>query len=216
MRCIQLPFSLLLVSSLIGVAQAASFDCSKASTLTEKAICSDQELSSFDEQVSAAYKIAMQSGVINAQSIKTSQRDWLKTQRNVCMDVVCLKETYRSRLAALSNSAVASGSQPSLSKALLVLEPDAESTHYPADIKTKAVELTGTIGSFHDAAGGNFALVVGKKEYTIRYVGFLSDEQSDTLSNLEDNHRKVTVKGTLVIFKDGTTTFSDQAKIAIY
>ena len=39
----------------VGVAQAASFDCDKAATETEKAICSDPELSALDESLSFVY-----------------------------------------------------------------------------------------------------------------------------------------------------------------
>lgn len=36
-----------------GVAQAASFDCNKATTETEIAICADPELSALDEKMAA-------------------------------------------------------------------------------------------------------------------------------------------------------------------
>ena len=45
---------LLLLAS--GAAHAASFDCSKAKTPQEKAICGSPELSVADEQMAAAYK----------------------------------------------------------------------------------------------------------------------------------------------------------------
>jgi uncharacterized protein len=39
-------------------AEAASFDCAKAGTPTEKAICKDPAVSKLDEQVAAAFKTA--------------------------------------------------------------------------------------------------------------------------------------------------------------
>lgn len=80
---------------------AASFDCTKASTVIEKAICSDTELSKIDEDMSAIYAKVY---AINP-DIKSSQRDWLKNIKQ-CGDepnvVSCLKEAYRIRLSGLN------------------------------------------------------------------------------------------------------------------
>jgi uncharacterized protein len=43
-------------------AQAASFDCAKASSFVEKAICSDKQLSSMDDQLARLYKAARATG----------------------------------------------------------------------------------------------------------------------------------------------------------
>jgi len=43
---------------LIPSARAASFDCAKASTFVEKAICTDKQLSSLDDQPAGLYKAA--------------------------------------------------------------------------------------------------------------------------------------------------------------
>jgi uncharacterized protein len=40
-------------------AHAAGFDCTKASTLVEKAICSDSELSKLDDLLMISYKEAL-------------------------------------------------------------------------------------------------------------------------------------------------------------
>ena len=90
---IGLLFSLFCTQSI-----AAGFDCSKAATLVENAICSDDELSSLDESMVAAYRAAL----ANDQDIKNSQRAWLK-KRNACKDTACLKKAYSQRLAELQN-----------------------------------------------------------------------------------------------------------------
>ena len=80
---------------------AASFDCNKAATATEKAICSDTELSKLDETMGAVYTKVYS---INP-DIKSSQRDWIKGNRQ-CSEssnlVNCLKESYKNRLSGLT------------------------------------------------------------------------------------------------------------------
>lgn len=50
--------ALLLSAGLGSVAKAASFDCNKATTETEIAICADPELSALDELMAEAYALA--------------------------------------------------------------------------------------------------------------------------------------------------------------
>ena len=63
-----LGLALLLSAGVGSVAKAASFDCNKATTATEIAICSDPELSALDELMGQAYRLA-----------KTSA-DWMTPQ----------------------------------------------------------------------------------------------------------------------------------------
>jgi len=79
--------------------QAASFDCAKVATKVEKLICSDAGLSKLDEDLSTAYKTALQASTY-ADSIKQQQKLWLK-ERNNCSDSVCVKRAYEVRLSAL-------------------------------------------------------------------------------------------------------------------
>lgn len=97
MKCILTLFGLL---ALALPAQAASFDCAKASTKVEKLICSDDVLSKLDEELNAAYKTALQDEK-QADSIKQAQKQWVK-ERNVCEDAGCLEMTYRSRIDELN------------------------------------------------------------------------------------------------------------------
>ena len=53
--------ALLLSMGIGGVAKAASFDCNKATTETEIAICSDPELNALDELMGIVYKQALRS-----------------------------------------------------------------------------------------------------------------------------------------------------------
>lgn len=84
---------------LIATSQAASFDCAKAATKVEKIICDDAEISRLDEELSAAYKSAIQVGK-QADTINQAQKQWLK-ERNECPESVCVKTAYQARLSVL-------------------------------------------------------------------------------------------------------------------
>lgn len=79
---------------------AASFDCKKASSDTEKAICSDSELSNLDSQLAEVYRAIMNNPHIKTE-VKLSQREWLKRIKS-CKELTCLKNTYRDRIKELS------------------------------------------------------------------------------------------------------------------
>lgn len=81
-------------------ALAASFDCAKAATNSEKLICSESDLSKLDEDLNSAYKAALQNHP-QAESIKQKQKQWIK-ERNACSDISCLKSQYTARIAQLS------------------------------------------------------------------------------------------------------------------
>ena len=74
-----------------------SFDCARASTATETAICSSGILSDLDRRLSSAYApLKAQPGVAEA------QRAWIR-QRDTCgSSAVCIEQAYSTRLAALS------------------------------------------------------------------------------------------------------------------
>lgn len=96
-------FTLALPSFLaVALAHAASFDCAKASTMMEKMICADAELSKLDEDLGEAYRKALQQNDVKQGAIE-SQRNWLKLERNVCADVPCLKQAYQKRIKELGS-----------------------------------------------------------------------------------------------------------------
>lgn len=85
---------------------AASFDCTKAGSPTEKAICKDPAVSKLDEQVAAAFKTAQ--GLWPAGNwaafIRNEQRWWLKDRDRICKaNAACLKQDYQRRLTFLTH-----------------------------------------------------------------------------------------------------------------
>jgi len=82
-------------------ANSASFDCARASTLVEQAICSDAKLSELDDSLTQAYKRAITSSH-NASALKSEQRAWLTGVRDKCADISCLTRAYTERQKELN------------------------------------------------------------------------------------------------------------------
>jgi uncharacterized protein YecT (DUF1311 family) len=94
---------------LCAQAHAASFDCSKAATAQEKAICATPDLSVADDQMAAAYQAwlaaASPDGVAG---IRDDQRLWLRTRTTSCPAgnaanpiEQCLRQVYKDRIDEL-------------------------------------------------------------------------------------------------------------------
>lgn len=81
---------------------ATSFDCTKAATHVEKIICSNSEISELDNEVNVDYHKALDetNNELRTGLIK-QQKHWLKFTRNRCIDELCLKHAYWSKLAEL-------------------------------------------------------------------------------------------------------------------
>ncbi|MFJ2456548.1 lysozyme inhibitor LprI family protein [Pseudomonas protegens] len=69
----------LLLALLAGQTVAASFDCSKASSFPEKAICRDGYLSGLDDWLARSYKTALEVNPDQDDAVRQSQREWLAT-----------------------------------------------------------------------------------------------------------------------------------------
>lgn len=114
-----------------GTAQAApSFNCAKAGTAVEKAICSDAELSQLDRRLADVYRKV-------ASTERSAQRAWIK-QRNTCKaDIGCLITQYQERLLILEQLAGVSPSKPSST-----LSTDVADTPIQVQTEPKPVQVT--------------------------------------------------------------------------
>jgi uncharacterized protein len=98
-------FLILGLLSLPRAASAASFDCAKAGTPTEKAVCADPALSKLDEQVAAGFRAGLSKWPAGnwATYLRNEQRDWLKDRDSICKaDRACLRRDYELRLGFLN------------------------------------------------------------------------------------------------------------------
>lgn len=87
-------------------APAPSFDCAKAATGIEKAICADAVLARLDRQTAETYQVTLRNAYEpTAQApLRQAQRDWQALRDKTCIGPApgpCLLKLYRSRLAVL-------------------------------------------------------------------------------------------------------------------
>jgi uncharacterized protein len=85
---------------------APSFDCAKARSKAEVAICESDTLSELDADLARAYKLALQSSP-DAGAIKATQKIWLKEVRDFCEDNDCLQLSMEERIEQLEPKPVA-------------------------------------------------------------------------------------------------------------
>jgi uncharacterized protein len=84
-----------------GAKRGASFDCKKAATAVEKAICGDPDLAALDGELAAAYRRALAIST-HPDSVRYGQQSWLERRRASCgADVTCLKSAYGAQIAEL-------------------------------------------------------------------------------------------------------------------
>lgn len=78
---------------------AVSFDCSKASTFSEKLVCSDKSLGELDDELAERYRdvlLANKELKIPADETKNEQKKWIKLTKS-CTDRNCVKNSYEKR-----------------------------------------------------------------------------------------------------------------------
>jgi uncharacterized protein len=101
--------TLLLVTASAAHAQVASFDCAKASTRTEKAVCASPTLGSKDVTLAAYFQLLLRLKPSDAgmtyrefdDKLRSDQRQWLQ-ERDACQaDAACLDRAYDRRIGVL-------------------------------------------------------------------------------------------------------------------
>ena len=99
--------ALMLVVSLAGAAQAASFDCRKARTADEVAVCSDPLLSELDDIMADFYRRLRHytQNFDNAMGLQAQlvdeARDFLRRRADCGDDRTCLEQAYCTRILEL-------------------------------------------------------------------------------------------------------------------
>ena len=93
------------VLMLVGAWQpskAASFDCSKAETVDEKAICANPQLNDADVEMSVLYtQLKPLLGMGARGDLEDEQANWLKHRAGCGGDRACLGEAYEDRVRQL-------------------------------------------------------------------------------------------------------------------
>lgn len=137
-------------------ALSASFDCAKAKTPVEKAICGDTKLSQLDSDLDRYYSVAIEALKDGASCLKSDERNWVKTQRDNCgAKVDCLMTSYLGRLATLDGlqpgaSAIKYIELPAAPSLIAAIAPESEPA--PSHSK-KTLEMRGQL--IHEARDQN-------------------------------------------------------------
>ena len=95
----------LLVLFVVSSAHAASFDCAKARSADEKAICAHRPLNDLDVRMSTLYDVDRRLLAMGGRgALQDAQQVWL-TQRHRCgANVACLTRSYTQRIAELQKA----------------------------------------------------------------------------------------------------------------
>jgi len=94
--------SLLIIGCSWYPASAASFDCAKAETADEKAICTDRKLNDDDVEMSVLYvQLKPLLGMGARGDMEDQQVAWLKRRAACGADHACLSKAYADRLQQL-------------------------------------------------------------------------------------------------------------------
>jgi uncharacterized protein len=124
---------------LCALAQAASFDCSKAATAQEKAICATPDLSAADDQMAAAYHAWLAAASPDgAAGIRENQIVWLRTRDASCPAgdannpiASCLGNIYKARIAELMQMVQHFAGMTFVSRAITLTARDAQGSVPP-------------------------------------------------------------------------------------
>ena len=157
--------SFVLLALSVG-AQAASFDCAKAATSTEKLVCANQRISDLDEYLGRYYQTARAELGRGAACLAPNQREWLRTVRNVCKDAKCLERVYLDRLAELDPlqpgaTALKNEDLPDVKALVWAIAPELDQVAAPPPKTHVPLVVTGRI--LEDADGGNGFLIQDAK-----------------------------------------------------
>jgi uncharacterized protein YecT (DUF1311 family) len=189
--------ALLAFLALLPAAQAASFDCTKAATPIEKAICTDPALSHADDVMALAYVGAISGLTEEAEIVmRKGQRDWLAFTDTVCSDQSlpgedsvtverpqCLQRLYDARLKVLEQSRMVGGMRFFTADTYKAL-PDPDGGRFKLGLKVvSSLRMDGN-DSLANAFNAHMRQVT--EDYTGDYTDFAGTQMDDNVAN-EDN-----------------------------
>ena len=179
---------LFLLLAHVAFAGAASFDCTKAQSRIEKAICADQELSDLDEYLGRYYDAARSTLRESASCLAADQKQWLSAVRNKCGDAACLKKVYLERLSELhplqpGATSLRNVEVPAVPSLVWIIPPAADNVAAPRKPNASPLVVRGEL--YDDLAQGDGFLLRGAQGSTLlAMLMFLDDETAHRLSAL--------------------------------
>ena len=132
-----------LLSICIATANAASFNCAKATTPPEKAICASPELSAADARMTAAYRKLLAAAPPDIKpEIRDGQRTWLQGTASKCKDAgtqltSCLLNSLAARTKALQGMVLHAAGVTFVWRSISLSVPDSGGGSMSADDEKK-------------------------------------------------------------------------------
>jgi uncharacterized protein len=178
------PACIFLLLTWSAPATAASFDCAKAQSSVEKAICADAEVSALDEHLARYYATARSTLGRAADCMRSDQLQWLRAVRNACTDAACLKKAYLERLGELDAlqpgaSALRNVELPRVPTLVWIVPPAADKVAAPPKPAAKPLVARGRV--VNDVAQGDgFVLRTADGAAHILLLTMFLDSPTDT------------------------------------
>jgi uncharacterized protein YecT (DUF1311 family) len=197
---------LMLMLLAIPAAQAASFDCAKAATPFEEAICGDPTLSDTDEVLAVAYATAIGGLTDEATNVmRKAQREWIGYLADVCADDVlpdyeaieiertsCLQSAYDSRIRDLESSRMLGGLRFYLSDRFKALRDETGDSW--VKVGTKETSFPYIDGTTEESRAFNAIVDDLAEDYDDLFdPGVPSNDEINNSSETSDNDASVTV-----------------------
>ncbi|UPG95202.1 lysozyme inhibitor LprI family protein [Luteibacter aegosomatissinici] len=130
-------------------AHGAGFDCAKAGTAVEKAICAAPKVSAADGQLGEAFKAALKGHPELADALKLDQRHWLASRDAALSTYSSIKEAessvlslYKSRIDFLKGLDAASWPKPYAALRPVLAKLPTSNAKVPADFAKTGVSIT--------------------------------------------------------------------------
>jgi uncharacterized protein len=144
---------------------AASFDCTKASTPVEKMVCATPSLSELDEHLARYYSVARAELGAGKSCLAVHQRVWIR-MRNACPDAACIERQYLQRLAELDPlqpgaSALRNVELPAVKALVWIIPPAEDEVAAPRPASAPPFQVTGRILD-ETATGDGFVILDAK------------------------------------------------------
>jgi uncharacterized protein len=213
MRIVSL-FALLAASA--GV-HAASFECSKAATATEKLICANPRISDLDEHLGRYYGAARADLGRGGACLAPTQREWLRKVRNACKDAACLERAYLHRLAELDAlqpgmTALKNEKLPNVSSLVWIIAPALDTVAAPKPVRHDPLIVVGKL--VDDVAEGDGFVIQDDKsrKFVLLSSMFIDEQNGIRLESLARGEPfKYEARGARETSDDGSTHFAPGA-----
>ena len=168
-------------------ALGASFDCKKAASPIEKAICASQKLDALDESLGMYYAAAQEKVGAARSCLRTDQRAWVG-ERNRCRDDACLERAYLNRLAELDPLVPGAISiryveLPAVKQLVSILPPAEDTVAAPPVKDLKPLVVTGGLQDKVGSGGDGLVVTSEGKDYVVTLLMFL-DKPTEELQEL--------------------------------